>query len=167
MRRGPHSLDELLTPSLQTHRGDSVPRERPWSVGSQVWVAFFGGILAVTVVAYLNGRRLGLSSSRQRAILLCGLASFLLLCALAYALSTWLGVADPQAIRLSGRGIALLTFLAAAAVQKSAARTYHFYNGEETASLWGAGLAATVGLGLFQGVLLGIALAFLTPGVFR
>ena len=167
MKRAPDSFDELLTPSLQNQQTDPASGSRPWSVGSQVWVAFFGGIFAVTAIAYLNGRRLGLPPSRQRMILLCGSVSFLSLCALAYGLAAWFGVADTQAIRLSGRGVALLTFLAAAALQKSAARTYSFYNGEETASLWKAGIAATLGLGFLQGIVLGIVLMVLAPGMFR
>ena len=53
--------DGLLRPSLQDAHlpGTHGPR-RPWRVGSQFFVAFFGGILPGALIAYLNGRRLGL-----------------------------------------------------------------------------------------------------------
>jgi hypothetical protein len=48
----------LLTPTLEGYVPRDATAARPWRLGSQVYVAFFGGILAVTAIAYLNALRL-------------------------------------------------------------------------------------------------------------
>ena len=45
---------------------------RPWRLMSQTYVAFFGGVIASTVIAFLNARRLGVEAARRRLILLVG-----------------------------------------------------------------------------------------------
>ena len=81
---------DIFRPSLQGH--DSVgrlPQERPWRLYSQFFVAFFGGVLAVTAIAYLNGKRLGLSDARLRVIIVLGVLTLLIsLAALSYVLGS-------------------------------------------------------------------------------
>jgi hypothetical protein len=65
---------DLLTPTLQEY----VPRRdeawRPWRLGSQVYVAFFGGPIAVTAIAFLNARFLRAPAGVRAGILACGAA---------------------------------------------------------------------------------------------
>jgi hypothetical protein len=49
---------DLLTPTLQEHRPRSPSARRPWRLGSQLYVAFFGGVIAVTAIALVNAMRL-------------------------------------------------------------------------------------------------------------
>jgi hypothetical protein len=44
--------DPLLQPSLQDREPDYG--DPPWRLESQVWVAFFGGVEALTIIAWLN-----------------------------------------------------------------------------------------------------------------
>jgi len=44
-------LDDLLTPTLTGQREPQREGGLPWRLGSQVYVAFFGGVLAVTAIA--------------------------------------------------------------------------------------------------------------------
>jgi hypothetical protein len=62
--------DDLLTPTLEGY----VPRhgDRPWRLGSQVYVAFFGGILGVTAIAYLNAAMLNAPPRVRTGILAVG-----------------------------------------------------------------------------------------------
>lgn len=61
-------VDGLLRPTLADHVPLTSDARRPWRLSSQVYVAFFGGVLAVTVIAMLNARRLRMPGSRQAAI---------------------------------------------------------------------------------------------------
>jgi hypothetical protein len=49
---------ELLTPTLQDHTPRSPTARRPWRLGSQLYVAFLGGVPAVTAIALVNATRL-------------------------------------------------------------------------------------------------------------
>lgn len=51
-------LDELLQPTVT----QAAPSGHlPWRLHSQFWVAFFGGIPAVTAIAWINARYLGMT----------------------------------------------------------------------------------------------------------
>lgn len=149
--------DDLFSPTLQGRVGRRTG-EKPWRLQSQFWVAFFGGALAATVIAYLNGTRLGLSERRRRAILLTGAAGLLATVALSLILGSGdVGAAADRsaqsAVRLGGRVIAVIAYLVFYRLQKAADHTYSFYSQEEDeyASLWKPGLAAVFGLGIVQG----------------
>lgn len=149
--------DDLFSPTLQGRVGRRSG-EKPWRLSSQFWVAFFGGVLAATVIAYLNGRRLGLPEGRQRGILLTGAAALLATVALSLILGAGDvgGAADrsvQSAVRLGGRVIAVIAYLVFYRLQTAADHAYSFYSPEEDeyASLWKPGLAAVFGLGLAQG----------------
>ncbi len=57
--------DELLRPTIGAGVDMSV---RPWRPMSQTYVAFFGGVIASTVIAFLNARRLGVDADKRRLI---------------------------------------------------------------------------------------------------
>lgn len=62
-------MSTLLEPTLQHHVPRALPgQSRPWRVGSQIYVAILGGPIAVTIIASLNARRLGMPA-RSRALI--------------------------------------------------------------------------------------------------
>jgi hypothetical protein len=157
--------DDLFQPSLQDHPGvQPIPRERPWRLGSQLWVAFFGGPLAIAIIAYLNARRLGVARARERAILALGLGVSL---AYAVALVFWitpaLAAAEPGSgertlLRYSSRAVALVLYLGLRLLQRQADALYRFHRdapeSEIYAPLWVPGFLA----GLFSlGAILALA----------
>ncbi|MGZ5431946.1 MAG: hypothetical protein ACXWH7_03390, partial [Thermoanaerobaculia bacterium] len=106
-------LDDLLRPTVAA----SVRKgPLPWRVSSQFWVAFFGGIPAVTAIAFLNARRLGASARRQQWILLAGLVAV----AAFIALFAWIrGMEDgARTMRIVGRVLAVVLFLVLARIQR-------------------------------------------------
>lgn len=139
--------DDLYAPTL----GRVEPLEegeRPWRLNSQLWVGFFGGALAVTAIALLNGRRLGLERGRLGAIAGIGLAALVggLVVSAAFNLSGGL-------FRIDSRATGVVAYLGQSALQRVGNRHYQVYrarNDEDYDSLWGPGLAAVFGLGLLQ-----------------
>lgn len=149
-------LDELLRPTVTAEA--SAPREKPWRVQSQFWVAFFGGALALSVIAVINARRLGVPP-RKRAWMIV-----LSLLALAVIFGFWLNqpeaakfgalLREGRELRLVGRVTAVLLFLALAAFQRPADAHFRVFTDAEYASLWSAGIASTLILGSLQTLLL-------------
>jgi hypothetical protein len=144
-------LDELLRPSVA-----EAPKGRlPWRVNSQFWVAFFGGIPAVTAIAFLNSRRLGSTARKQQWILVAGLvavAAFL-------ALYAWLRGTDDSArtMRIVGRLLAVVLFLVLARIQREDDGRHQVFGSGQYARLWIPGILATV-----ISIVLLIGLALLT-----
>ncbi len=144
--------DDLFEPSLTGRARPRPPEgERPWRLGSQFYVAFFGGVLAVAAIAWVNAGRLGLEPARRRLIPLVALGGLVGVVA-TVELSGGGEIESSQ--RILARVIAVATFGVLYAIQNSADRVYHtFLPGDEDEmydSLWGPGLAATFGLGLVQ-----------------
>jgi hypothetical protein len=132
-------LDELLPPTVTPARTSGY---KPWRVQSQFWVAFFGGILAVTGVAFINSRHLGMSARSRRLILACG----------AVALAIYVGLAgwvftfpkDARTMRIAGRVLAVVLFLVLARIQREANNRYQLFGAGEFAPLWGVGITASI-----------------------
>ena len=152
--------DDLFQPSLRGVRRKRLAEgERPWRLGSQFYVAFFGGPLAVAAIAWFNARRLGMPSARTWLIPAVGLAGLVATIVAALVVDADLG--DSQ--RLVARIAAVATFGVLYLLQRAPDRVYHaFADGDDEEhmydSLWGPGLAATFGLGILQ---LGILALFL------
>lgn len=129
--------DELFTPSLtQTSRRLLDEGERPWRLGSQFYVAFFGGPLGAATVGWLNGGRLQLPPARRVAIAAAGLAAFALAAVLVRVVdSEW---ASPRFV-LSATG--LLAYAVSRWLQHAADRRYGIGEEDPYDSLWGPGLA--------------------------
>lgn len=148
--------DDLLQPSIG--KMVSAPRKMPWRVQSQLWVAFFGGIAAVTTIAILNARRLGLD--RRKQWLMAGAGAV----ALGVLLALWLRqppaptfidfARGSRELRLIGRVIAVVLFLLHALLQKPADAHYRVFAKGDYASLWGPGIAATFLIGSLQSLLI-------------
>lgn len=143
--------NDLLQPALRgvrrVRRGEG---DQPWRLGSQLYVGFFGGPLALAAIAWFNSDRLGMPKPRRLLIPLVGLAGFLAM--IVAAVATEQGVGGSQRLLLSVAGVASFGILFL--LQRSPDRVYHaFADGDENQvydSLWGPGLAATVGFGLLQ-----------------
>ena len=146
--------DDLLAPSLtQSERHHPPAGERPWRLGSQFYVAFFGGPLAAGAIGYLNGRRLGLPGARLGAILAIGVAGFLAALAVAVVFVDTEAGRGPR-LMIAVAGVA--AFLGVRALQKDADRRYSVSLEDEQAydSLWAPGLAAVLLFGISSVVVL-------------
>ena len=155
--------DDLFTPALEGRRRRALVKgERPLRLGSQFYVAFFGGAFAVAAIAWLNARRLGVEPARQRLIPLVGVAG---LVATIAVIEIFGGGEFGSSQRILGRVVALATGGVLYGLQVSADRVYHAYGeGDEDElydSLWGPGLGATVGLGIVQAIIVYAALSVL------
>ncbi|HEX6096964.1 MAG TPA: hypothetical protein VF432_11620 [Thermoanaerobaculia bacterium] len=148
-------LDDLLQPSV----APAEKRPFPWRVSSQFWVAFFGGIPAVTVIAFLNARRLGATARKQQGIVLSGVAA-----AVVFAgLFAWMQTMDASSRsmgRLAGRVLAVLLYLVLAHIQREDDGRYQVFGGGQYASLWIPGILACVisALALIGGALVAVKL---------
>jgi len=149
---------DLLTPTLQEQtplqtRGVGLP----WLPDNQLYVAFFGGVIPVAIIAILNGPRLGMRADRQQMMIAVSVVGFVS----TVALMVLFVVVQPDISihpRTVGRRIqqlcGLLTWLALAKLQAPAERRYDVRVDEEQyASLWGPGLAAVFGGGLLGGLM--------------
>ena len=142
-RRPELSDDELFTPSLAgTRRAALEPGERPWQLGSEFYVAFFGGVLAVTAIAWLNAGRLGLEPARRWLILGLGAAGLVVMLVVLAVLDFEPG----RAYRFAGQITGVVVFGGYYAIQKEADRVYSTFapDDEEYDSLWIPGLIAVI-----------------------
>jgi hypothetical protein len=140
--------DDLFTPTIAPPTYEV--RRPPWRPQSLIFPAVFGGPTAVTVLALVNGHRLGLPRRTNLAVLGVGLA------ALAARLVVTLVVFDDGAdrpVRLIGALAGALVWLAASATQKRRFRAYELRGGEP-ASLWLPGIGAVLVLGFAEALLI-------------
>jgi hypothetical protein len=140
--------DDVFEPSLAGYR---EAEERPWRLGSQFYVAFFGGVAAVTAIAWLNAKRLGLDERKRLLILLAGAAG--LVATVVVPLVTGEDAAD--AYKITSRIVGVVAFGAMYLIQRSADRVHESFGDEDEtyASLWGPGLAAVLVGGVLQAAL--------------
>lgn len=148
--------DDLFRPTVAASvRDPSLPK--PWRIGSQLWVAFFGGCFAVLAVAWINAHRLGMDW-REVGVRMVGAT------AVAWALVTaalvgFIGFAGYDVeynryFRWAYRGAALLLHLYFARIQEAAHRRYLLTtNADDHASLWGPGVIAIFGGAVVQTLL--------------
>ncbi|MGW4497205.1 hypothetical protein ACWENR_01095 [Micromonospora sp. NPDC004336] len=140
--------DDLFTPTITPAAYEA--RRPPWRPHSLIFPAVFGGPTAATVLALVNGHRLGLPRRANLAVLGVGLA------ALAARLVVTLAIFDDEAdrpARLVGALAGALVWLAASTAQKRRFRAYELRGGEP-ASLWLAGVGAVFLLGFAEALLL-------------
>lgn len=141
--------DDLFVPSVQ-----QVPRptEPPYRTGSMIYPAFFGGPLALLPFAVRNARRLGLTDTQRRLLLLAVLGS--LAAALAVAVVLDSRDASPRAPRLSLQVAGLVAFLLVSRVMRGPERRLELRGIEFDRFGFWRGLAAVVVLGLVQGLVM-------------
>jgi hypothetical protein len=114
--------DELLRPSLQDVRRPAAGG-RPWRLSSQFYVAFFGGALAVTALAWLNAGRLGATREVKRRILVAGTVGVVASVVVSY---TFFGNDYGSAARIGYRVVGVVTSIVLFRLQRSADRVYQF-----------------------------------------
>lgn len=136
--------DELLRPTIGA---DIDLSARPWRLMSQAYVAFFGGVIATTVIAVLNARRLGVPVNGRRQLLLSGGVGLVLAAAAIVLLTDELTASSGT--RLVIRVVAVLTCLFQLRIQQPMDRAFQL-RGTEYKSLWGPGIAAVIGCGLLE-----------------
>ena len=150
--------DELLQPSVTAPPPGARP---PWRIRSQFWLAFFGGPLPVTVIAFLNARRLRLGSRERMQIIIAGaiaVAAELTLVYFSPEIAEWMKARQATAGRLTLRFTGMLLYLVLARIQGPADRLRNLGNDVHYDSLWGPGFAAWIGLGIVQAGLVAAAL---------
>jgi hypothetical protein len=131
--------DELLRPTIGAGVDMSV---RPWRLMSQTYIAFFGGVIASTIIATLNARRLGVDAAKRRLIVLIGVLGLAAVVAVFALLN---GDDDlTSGLRVSTRVVAVLCCLAQLRLQRPMDRAFQL-RGTDYGSLWGPGIAAIVG----------------------
>lgn len=142
----------LVTDGLFRPTAASRPAlvDRPWRPTSILYPAFFGGPLAGLVLGVLNGRRLALGRSARFGIAAAGVGGILA----RYVLTTALHEHGVAPILGSVTGAA--AWGAVLAVQRRPFQEHELRDGE-TASLVWPGIAAAVGCGLLEAVVLGLA----------
>ena len=140
--------DDLLQPTLAGHQ-TRPPVDKPWRVGSQVYVAFFGGALAVGAIGALNARTLRMSARAVAAIAGIALAA-------EAALVTAVVATDTDEIRIISIVAGLAAFGGSYLLQRSPDRVYHFHSDDEEPyeSLFGPGLIACICARIIEGILL-------------
>jgi hypothetical protein len=143
--------DELLRPTI----GAGVDlKVRPWRLKSQIYVAFFGGPIACTVIAFLNARRLGVDAAERRTILVAGAIALTVSTAAYIFLEDLLGSEDPYAMvpTIAATAIAMICSLIQQRRQRPMDRAFQL-RGAEYRALWGPGIAATIGGGILDALI--------------
>jgi hypothetical protein len=148
--------DDLLRPSLQDVR--NLPAGgRPWRLSSQFYVAFFGGALAVTALAWLNAVRLGATRDTRRWILVTGTVGVVVSIVVSYI---FFGDDYGSAARIGYRVVGVVTSIVLYRLQRSADRVYQFRtpgsDDEQYDRMLAPGLVAVLAGGVVQ---LGIVFA--------
>lgn len=138
-------MSDLFTPTITASPRAGKP---PWHVPALVFPAVLGGPLGVTVLALINGRRLGIGAGGQLAVGAGGLA--------AMVLRLWVLALMSASTTSSGRivsGLAgALAYGVVLLVQRRPYRAFTLRGGESAGLLW-PGVIAAVGGAIVEAVL--------------
>jgi hypothetical protein len=140
--------DELLRPTIGAGVDMSV---RPWRLMSQTYVAFFGGVIASTVIAFLNAGRLGVDAAKRRLILLTGAIGLVGVIVVFALLNGDGGITS--GLRVAVRAVAVVCCLIQLRIQRPMDRAFQL-RGVDYGSLWGPGIAVTVGGAIAEALIL-------------
>ncbi|HEY4569758.1 MAG TPA: hypothetical protein VIH10_09845 [Kribbella sp.] len=140
--------DDLLRPTIGVGVDLSV---RPWRLMSQTYVAFFGGVIAVTAVAFLNARRLGVEPVKRRLILLAGGIGLIAVIAVFVLFDGDQGITS--GLRVSTRVLAVVCCLVQVRLQRPMDRAFQL-RGTDYGSLWWPGIAAVIGGAVAEALIL-------------
>jgi hypothetical protein len=145
--------DELLRPTI----GAGVDMQvRPWRLMSQTYVAFFGGVIACTAIAFLNARRLGVDAAKQRLILLTGAAGLVVVTIVLALPFGEYGETPVPSVVVTAIGLVCSFFQQR--FQRPMDRAFQL-RGSDYRALWGPGIAATIG-----GAVVQVLIAYLVDG---
>ncbi len=145
----PNGADDLLTPSLQ-HRVELSDTPSPWRLSSQVYVAFFGGSLAVTAIALLNARRHAMPRKALILIAVAGLVAFAAVLAVASIIANDGDGGTPSGLRVAVQLISVVGWGPMFLLQRPFDRVFESFGDREYKSLLGPGLLAVLALGMVQ-----------------
>ena len=134
---------DLLTPTLAEHRPRDWSSPLPWRLGSQVFVAFLGGPVAVTIIAVLNGGRLRMPGSQLGVMAGIGVAGTIGAVLAARFIDA--GVAPRLLVQIAG----VVTYGALFVLQRSPDRVHSTFSphddpDDDYDALWGPGLLAVL-----------------------
>jgi hypothetical protein len=118
---------------------------------SQTYVAFFGGVIAVTTVAFLNARRLGVEPVKRRLILLAGVIGLIAVIAVFVLFYGDQGITS--GLRVGTRVLAVLCCLVQLRLQRPMDRAFQL-RGTDYGSLWWPGIAAVIGGAVAEALIL-------------
>ena len=140
----PHDdeLDDLLQPSVVAHAPRTGPL--PFRVGSQFWVAFFGGSIAVTIIALVNAARLRMPAAKRWWIVAVGVLGVAASAGVFYLIEAGTTKASGSTMRLAWRVIAVLVYLVLRKIQDRDDDHHTVFGGGEYASLWIPGILACI-----------------------
>ncbi|MFK4085548.1 hypothetical protein ACI2LF_15650 [Kribbella sp. NPDC020789] len=142
--------DELLRPTI----GSTVdPAVRPWRLTTQAFVAFFGGVIAGTVIAWLNSGRLGVDRGKRWLIVGTGVAGLAAVIAL-YAVLNGDGERS-SGLRVLVRVVAVLCILAQMRWQRPMDRAFQL-RGADYHSMWVLGPILVVVCAVVEALLLAL-----------
>lgn len=142
--------DELLRPTI----GERVdPKVRPWRLNSQAYVAFFGGVIAATIIASLNAGRLGLDRGKRWLIVGTGVVGLTAVIAL-YAVLNDDGERT-QSLRILVRVVAVLCILVQMRWQRPMDRAFQL-RGTDYHSMWVLGPILVVVCAILEALLLAL-----------
>ncbi|TDD57757.1 hypothetical protein E1263_22240 [Kribbella antibiotica] len=142
--------DDLLRPTI----GDRVdPTVRPWRLNSQAYVAFFGGVMAATMIAWLNSGRLGLDRGKRWLIVGTGVVGLAAVVAM-FALLNADGERT-QNLRILVRVVAVVCILLQMRWQRPMDRAFQL-RGAEYHSMWVLGPILVLVFGILEAVLLAV-----------
>jgi hypothetical protein len=136
--------DDLLQPTLAGHEHRPAG-PKPWRLGSQVYVAFFGGALAAGAIGAYNAITLRMPRTAQVAIAAMALAA-------EAALFAFVTVTDTDEVRIVSIFAGLAAFGGAYLLQRSPDRVYHYHTDDDEPyeSLFGPGLVACIAARSFE-----------------
>ena len=144
-------VDDLLQPTL-AGREETQRKTPPFRLSSQVYVAFFGGALAVGAIGAFNAALLQMPRRQIAAIAAIALA-------LEAALIVAFGLADLESqSRIASSVAGLLAFGGIFLIQRSADRVYHFHSrsDEPYQSLFVPGLIAVIAARIVEAALISV-----------
>lgn len=148
MSAQPYDDDALFTPSIRNER---LPDPAPYRVGSTFYVGFFGGPIAATIVAVANAGRLGVQPQVRRNVALVGVIGLVATLVAGGALAGQ--ESESGLTRLAVRILGIVTALVQARLLTPRER-YWQGRGVQPSSLWALGIAAVVGGGITNAVLI-------------
>ena len=149
---------DLLTPTLTQHRPRDWSQRLPWQLGSQVFVGFLGGPVAVTIIAVLNGARLRMPPPRLALMAAIGVAG-----TIAGVLAAGLidaGTAPRLLVQVAG----VVTYGPLYLLQRSPDRVHSTFSphpdpDDDYGSLWAPGFAAVIAGWVVQFALVGLVMS--------
>jgi len=145
--------DELLRPTIAA---GVDPKVQPWRLNSQAYVAFFGGVIAATIIAWLNSGRLGVERGKRWLIVATGVLGLAVVVTLFAVLND--DGERTQSLRIFVRVIAVLCILAQMRWQRPMDRAFQL-RGADYHSMWVLGPILTVGCAIAEALLLALVVS--------